>query len=190
MRWRRGGDSNPRDPFGSTRFPSARTRPLCDLSSSNTVQNLSLCRNRFTGNNAVSYFFPHPEQHRSLLRKAMLIAKAINARDAPLPPKIMPRSVISVLTTPIIAASDVRSRRKTTTPRRTAQGSIELTLFFLRIGIVEVRVQRDVCSEQLAYLKSSTGYILRDKGKYPILPMHENFPALAIGVHHISGERS
>lgn len=30
--WRRGGDSNSRDPFRSTRFPSARTRPLCDLS--------------------------------------------------------------------------------------------------------------------------------------------------------------
>jgi hypothetical protein len=30
--WRRGGDSNPRDPCRSTRFPSGRTRPLCDLS--------------------------------------------------------------------------------------------------------------------------------------------------------------
>src|SRR3989339_1066915 len=35
--WRRGGDSNPRDPFRSTRFPSARTRPLCDLSTVATV---------------------------------------------------------------------------------------------------------------------------------------------------------
>lgn len=71
----------------------------------------------------------------------MLIAKAINAREALLPPKITPRSDISVLMTPIIAASDVRSRRKTTTPRRTAQGSIALgALFFLRIGIVEINV--------------------------------------------------
>ena len=30
--WRRGGDSNPRDPCESTRFPSERTKPLCDLS--------------------------------------------------------------------------------------------------------------------------------------------------------------
>ena len=30
--WRRGRDSNPRFPFGNTRFPSARIRPLCHLS--------------------------------------------------------------------------------------------------------------------------------------------------------------
>jgi hypothetical protein len=30
--WRRGRDSNPRTPFDVTRFPSVRTRPLCDLS--------------------------------------------------------------------------------------------------------------------------------------------------------------
>lgn len=29
---RRGGDSNPRAPLRTTRFPSVRTRPLCDLS--------------------------------------------------------------------------------------------------------------------------------------------------------------
>ena len=31
-RWRRERDLNPRTPFGVTRFPSVRTRPLCDLS--------------------------------------------------------------------------------------------------------------------------------------------------------------
>lgn len=32
LMWRREGDSNPRNPCRFTRFPSVRTRPLCDLS--------------------------------------------------------------------------------------------------------------------------------------------------------------
>lgn len=32
INWRREGDSNSRDPCGSTSFPTMRTRPLCDPS--------------------------------------------------------------------------------------------------------------------------------------------------------------
>lgn len=38
---RRGGDSNPRAPLRTTRFPSVRTKPLCDLSITKEVNTVS-----------------------------------------------------------------------------------------------------------------------------------------------------
>ena len=45
--WRMGGDSNSRDPFGYTRFPSVRDRPLCHPSMSANAY-FRVCRRSLT----------------------------------------------------------------------------------------------------------------------------------------------
>ena len=80
--WRRGRDSNPRDPFGSTCSPSRRTRPLCDLSS----RGRSIAQNRHC---APRGYFPLQTSQRFMIATMCFIhasSETVKARMASDPP--------------------------------------------------------------------------------------------------------
>ena len=117
--WRRGGDSNPRNPCRFTRFPSVRTRPLCDLSSwpysTQKKRGRKLLPRIFR---YIGYFFfwqPVQADEANFIQTAELIAKEIMDNEPVVDPKLAPPVPKCARYTAIIAAisANVRSRRTT-----------------------------------------------------------------------------
>lgn len=84
------------------------------------------------------------QARQSILQQSVkLIAKAMSASEALVPPKTNPAADLCVLTTPIIAARDVRSSRNATTPQSMLHAEVvweTVTDFLEEIGIVETTV--------------------------------------------------